>query len=190
MTAKQPRRPWAILVAIAGSVGLGACSSIGDSARGAMRTITPYKAEVVQGNFVSKQQVDALRPGMTRQQVREILGTPLLNDVFHSNRWDYVFTIRRQGVEAQQRHLTVYFDGERMTRHEGDPMPSEEDFVATLDPRGDKEPKVPKLVASEEELKKFDPKPKEAADAAAANNAASTPQPPLPASYPPLGTGR
>ncbi len=155
-----------------------------------MRTVTPYKVEVVQGNFVSKQQVDALRPGMTRQQVREILGTPLLNDVFHANRWDYVFTIRRQGVDPQQRKLTVFFDGERMTRFEGDPMPSEEEFVATLDPRGNKEPKIPKLQASEEELKKFDPKPKDAADAAAAANAASTPQPPLPASYPPLGTGR
>jgi len=187
MTANHPRRSWALLAAIAGSAVLGACSSIGDSTRGALYAITPYKVEVVQGNFVSKQQVDALQPGMTRQQVREILGTPLLNDVFHSNRWDYVFTIRRQGVAAQQRRLTVYFDGERMVRHEGDPMPSEEEFVATLDPRGKSEPKIPKLEASEDELKKYAPKPKDAAEPGAG---AAEPQPPLPASYPPLGTGR
>jgi len=188
MTANHTRRPWALLAAIVGSLCLGACSSIGDSTRSALYTVTPYKVEVVQGNFVSKQQVEALKPGMTRQQVREILGTPLLNDVFHGNRWDYVFTIRRQGVAAQQRRLTVYFDGERMARYEGDPMPSEEEFVATLDPRGKSQPKVPRLEASESELKKYEPKPQDAA--AAAESTAAAPPAPLPASYPPLGSGR
>ena len=54
----------------------------------------------MQGNFVSKEQVEALRPGMSRQQVRDILGTPLVTSVFHADRWDYVFTIKRQGVRA------------------------------------------------------------------------------------------
>ncbi|HYP72030.1 MAG TPA: outer membrane protein assembly factor BamE, partial [Variovorax sp.] len=157
------------------------------STRGALNTVTPYKVEVVQGNFVSKEQVEMLKPGMTRQQVREILGTSLLSDVFHANRWDYVFTIRRQGVEAQQRRLTVYFSGEVLERFEGDPMPSEEEFVAALDTRARATGKTPKLEASEDELKKFDPKksekdPKEAEPA--------QPLPPLPASYPPLESGR
>ena len=63
-------------------------------------SITPYKVEVVQGNFVSKEQVEALKPGMSRQQVRDILGTPLVTSVFHGDRWDYVFTLKRQGVRA------------------------------------------------------------------------------------------
>ena len=165
---------------LAALLATGGCSSITESTRSALDAITPYKVEVVQGNFVSKEQVAALKPGMTRQQVREILGTPLLTDVFHADRWDYVFTIKRKGVQAQQRHLTVYFDGERMARVEGDEMPSEEDFVATLDTHK-KSGKVPVLEATPEQLEKFKPeKPKDQAKPQAAASA------PLPAAYPPL----
>jgi len=187
MPAIHTRRLGLLLVAVAGSITLGACSSIGDSTRSALNTVTPYKVEIVQGNFVSKEQVAALKPGMTRQQVREILGTSLLSDVFHANRWDYVFTIRRQGVEAQQRRLTVFFNGEVLDHFEGDPMPSEEEFVAALDTRARHSGKVPKLEASEDELKKFDPK-KDEKDAK--DNAPAQPLPPLPASYPPLESSR
>ena len=184
MPAISQRRPWLLLGAVAASLCLGACSSVGNSARGALTAVTPYKVEVVQGNFVSKEQVAALKPGMSRQQVREILGTSLLNDVFHANRWDYVFTIRRQGVDPQERHLTVFFNGELMDRFQGDEMPSEEEFVATLDTRK-KTGKVPPLEATEDELKKFAPAKDEKADAAA-----SASVPPLPAAYPPLEAAR
>ena len=177
MPAIHIRRLGLLLVAVAGSVILGACSSIGDSTRSALHTVTPYKVEVVQGNFVSKEQVEALKPGMTRQQVREILGTSLLSDVFHANRWDYVFTIRRQGVEAQQRRLTVYFNGEILERFEGDPMPSEAEFVATLETKR-RSAKVPVLEASEESLKAFS-KPAQPAQPAPAPAPATTTYPPL-----------
>ena len=153
-----------------------------DRTRDALSTVTPYKVEVVQGNFVSKEQVDALKAGMSRQQVREILGTSLLTDVFHNDRWDYVFTIRRQGVEPQQRRLTLFFKGELLERYEGDTMPSEQDFVATLDTRK-RLGKVPQLEASEEQLKKFTP----AKTTAPMNPTANAP---LPASYPPLESKR
>jgi len=179
------RRVWLVVGAVAASLCLGACGSFTERSRGALSAVTPYKVEVVQGNFVSKEQVDALKPGMPRQQVREILGTSLLTDVFHSNRWDYVFTIRRQGVEPQQRRLTLFFNGEVLDRFEGDPMPSEEEFVATLDTRK-RSGKVPALEASEDELKKYDPKDKK--DAAASTPSASLP--PLPPSYPPLEAAR
>ncbi|MEY3887736.1 MAG: outer membrane protein assembly factor BamE precursor, partial [Pseudomonadota bacterium] len=71
-----------------------------------------YIPEVVQGNFVSREQKDALKPGMSRLQVREVLGTPLVSSVFHEDRWDYVFTIRRQGVAAQNFSISVWFKGE------------------------------------------------------------------------------
>src|SRR4029079_6304680 len=75
------------------------CSSFDRVSYGITDAITPYKIEIVQGNFVSKEQVAALKPGMSRQQVRDILGTPLVTSVFHADRWDYVFTLKRQGVE-------------------------------------------------------------------------------------------
>ncbi|MET3495222.1 outer membrane protein assembly factor BamE [Variovorax boronicumulans] len=186
MPAILQRRPWLLAAAVAATLCLGACSGFSDRTRGALSAVTPYKVEVVQGNFVSKEQVAALKPGMSRQQVREILGTSLLNDVFHANRWDYVFTIRRQGVEPQERRLTVYFNGELMDRFEGDAMPSEEEFVATLDTRK-KSGKVPQLEASEDELKKFAPAKDAKADPAAA---AAPVVPPLPAAYPPLEAAR
>ncbi|MEQ1659982.1 MAG: outer membrane protein assembly factor BamE [Hylemonella sp.] len=137
--------------------------------------LQPYRVPVVQGNVVTREQVGALRPGMSRIQVRDILGTPLLASVFHANRWDYVFTLRRQGAEPQARRVTVYFKGETLERFEADALPSETEFVSTL---GNQEPpKVPVLQATPEKLQEF-PAPAPAPEA--------KPLPPLPASYPPL----
>ena len=66
----------------------------------------------MQGNALTKEQVALVKPGMTRAQVRDVLGSPLLTDIFHTDRWDYVFTIRRQGAEPQRRSVVVRFDGE------------------------------------------------------------------------------
>lgn len=124
------------------AVGLSAC------------TTRPYKADVVQGNFVSSEQVAALRAGMPKTQVRNILGTPLLTDLFHANRWDYVFTIERAGVVSKPRRLTAYFKGDAIERWEGDAMPSESEFVQSLD-SGRKIGKPPPLSASEKDLDAF-----------------------------------
>jgi outer membrane protein assembly factor BamE len=139
-------------------VGLWACGSLDGASNRIVGIVTPYKVEVVQGNFVSKEQVEALRPGMARGQVREILGSPLVTSAFHADRWDYVFTIRRQGVEAQSRKLTVFFKGEELEKFEGDTMPSEAEFVAKLD-NNRKLGKVPNLQASDEDLAKTQTKP-------------------------------
>ena len=184
----QEGRLWLLAGALAATLSLGACGFT-ETSRNALTAITPYKVEVVQGNFVSKEQVDQLKPGMSRQQVREILGTSLLTDVFHADRWDYVFTIRRQGVEAQQRRLTLFFNGELLDRFEGDPMPSEQEFVAAVDARG-RAAKVPVLEASEDQLKKFDPsKDKKGKEAVAESSSASL-LPPPPPTYPPLEATR
>lgn len=118
------------------------------------QVLKPYKADVVQGNFVSSEQVAALRAGMAKAQVRNILGTPLLTDLFHADRWDYVFTIETKGVVSKPRRLTVYFKGETLERWEGDTMPSESEFVQSLD-SGRKIGKVPPLAASEKDLNDF-----------------------------------
>jgi outer membrane protein assembly factor BamE len=135
----------AAAVAVACVVGLGGCST-----SGMLSSLTPHKVDVIQGNFVSKEMVAALKPGMSKDAVGEVLGTPLLISVFHADRWDYVFTIRRQGVEPQARRLTVFFKGDAMTRFEADPMPTEAEFVNSIAAQrlfGS----VPKLEISEQE---------------------------------------
>lgn len=136
--------------------------------------LQPYRVPVVQGNVVTREQVAVLRPGMSRIQVRDILGTPLLTSIFHADRWDYVFTLKRQGSEPQARRVTVYFKGDALERFEADELPSEVEFVSTLG-RQDK-PKVPVLEATPEQLQAFPPPaPAEVKTL-----------PPLPATYPPL----
>jgi outer membrane protein assembly factor BamE len=160
-------------------VGLAACASFNNTSNSIASIVTPYKVEVVQGNFVSKEQVEALQPGMNRAQVREVLGSPLVTSAFHADRWDYVFTIRRQGVEAQSRKLAVFFKGDELEKFEGDTMPSEAEFVTKLDTRR-KLGKVPNLEASPEELAKAQgPRTSEASP-----TVPSTPVVPL--VYPPL----
>ncbi|WP_291012117.1 outer membrane protein assembly factor BamE [Hydrogenophaga sp.] len=140
--------------------------------------VTPYKIDIQQGNVVTREQAQALQPGMSRLQVRDILGSPLLASVFHADRWDYVFTFRRQGQPLQQRKLAVFFKGEVMERIESDELPSEAEFVASLDARRQFE-KVPPLVATEEQLKAFQERNKVTAPAA-------TPATPSTTNYPPL----
>jgi outer membrane protein assembly factor BamE len=182
MPQRQPR----LVLAAAVLASLAACGSFDNVGRRVGTALTPYKVEVVQGNFVSREQVQALQPGMSREQVKQILGTPLVASVFHGDRWDYVFTLKRQGVEPQQRRLTVFFKGDAMERVEGDPMPSEADFVATLDNKR-RRGKVPRLEATEEELRAFSSR--QPAAAAPAAPAAPTPAAPAaPTSYPPLET--
>ena len=141
--------------------------------------VKPYKIDIVQGNFVSREQAAALKEGMSRTQVRDILGTPLLTSIFHADRWDYVFTFNRQGVNLQSRRVTVFFKGDLLIRVEADDLPSEAEFVASLDSSGNSG-RVPDLEMSPERL---------AATAAASQPAPAKALPPLPASYPPLESG-
>lgn len=134
---------------------LCACGSFGNTTSSMLDTLKPYSPEVVQGNFVSKEQLNYLKPGLTKLQVRNVLGTPLVTSMFHSNRWDYVFSIKRQGTEYQQRKLTLIFKGEVLERFEGDPVPTEEEFIASISRKSDKPPVVPRLEATPEELQKF-----------------------------------
>ena len=131
---------------------LAACGSVNSSSVNPLNWITPYKVDVIQGNFISSEQVQTLQAGMTRAQVKEVLGTPLVASLFHTDRWDYVFSLRRQGVESQSYKYTVFFKGDQLERFEGDTMPSESEFISKLDNKR-KLGKVPVLQATEEQLK-------------------------------------
>ena len=115
--------------------------------------LTPYRVEVVQGNVLTKEMVAQVKPGMNRSQVRDLLGSPLLTDIFHADRWDYVFTIRRQGATPQSRKVIAWFDGENLKSLDvPQDLPSETEFVAsitTFKRRGD----LPKLALTEDERK-------------------------------------
>lgn len=109
------------------TLAISGCTSV-------ITAITPYRIDVLQGNFVSKEQSAALKKGMTQDQVRNILGTPLLASAFHANRWDYVFSIKPGNRPIEKKRLTVYFDKDgKLERTDGDALPSEEEFVARLD---------------------------------------------------------
>jgi outer membrane protein assembly factor BamE len=82
--------------------------------------LAPYRMDIQQGNFVSQEMVSQLKRGMTRDQVRFVLGTPLVADIFHANRWDYVYYLDRPGKPRVEHRLAVHFEDDRLARLEGD----------------------------------------------------------------------
>jgi len=97
-------------------VALAGCSSVPD----VQSLLAPYRIDVRQGNFVTPQMVAMLKQGQTRDQVRFILGTPLLTDPFHADRWDYVYRFQPGYGAVQQRHLAVHFVDGKLARFDGD----------------------------------------------------------------------
>jgi len=170
------RSPWTLGLVMPLLLGLLSACSVPRLSVSADAVL--YIPEVVQGNFVSREQKDYLKPGMSRLQVKEVLGTPLVSSVFHEDRWDYVFTIRRQGVPPQNFSLSVWFKGDLLERVTGDELPSETEFVTKLVAEKPSL-KVPVLEAKDEDLRKY-PAPVRKAEPAPATLA------PLPTAYPPL----
>ena len=136
---------------------LGACAYVDDPMSKLVGKINPYRVELIQGNVVTQEQVQVIRPGMNKNQIKEVLGTPLIVSLFHANRWDYAFTIRRQGQAIQQRRLSVFFENDAMTHFDADPLPSEAEFAARIDIRRPSTAKIPPLVATPDQLAPFKP---------------------------------
>ncbi len=90
----------------------------------ALPTVKPYKLDVQQGNVVTSKMLLQLRPGMTKSQVRFIMGTPLIQDSFHSNRWDYVYQMREGGKITEQRRVILDFETELLKTVRGDVIPA------------------------------------------------------------------
>ncbi len=86
--------------------------------------LTPYKIEIQQGNVVKDDELAQLRAGMSKQQVTQTIGTPLVTDVFHADRWDYVHYVRKRGRMLEQRKLTLVFREDRLAKLEGDGAPA------------------------------------------------------------------
>ena len=114
MTQKGKPVNKALCLAIAAILGLASCSAERVS------NFPSYKLKIIQGNELNPRAVVSLRQGMTRDQVQLLLGTPLLRDAFHADRWDYTFNTSRNGIIKEQSNLTLYFENDVLARAEGD----------------------------------------------------------------------
>lgn len=126
--------------------------------------ITPYRIDIVQGNAVTKEQAELVKPGLSKLQVRDILGTPLVADPFHASRWDYIFTLRRPGTDVQRRSVVVTFEGDVVKNVTAPDLPSEREFVASISRF--KDPRAAKLELTEDERKALPPPVRREAPAA------------------------
>ena len=110
---------------------------------GACTYLTPYRLEIQQGHVMTDEALAKLRSGMTKNQVSQVLGTPLLNDTFHANRWDYVHYVRRRGNMIDQKHMALIFEDEKLARLDGSGAPA----LAPAEPMP--EPVAPKAAPAE-----------------------------------------
>lgn len=94
--------------------------------------LSPYRIDIQQGNFVSREMVSQLKEGMTREQVRFIMGTPMLTDLFHADRWDYPFRIRKGNGELTSSLVTMHFKGNLLVRFDGADLPTEQEYIARI----------------------------------------------------------
>ena len=127
-TGHAPRRgrrlPAGLLCLCAFAAGLSGCAGDGD-----FKLPGAYRIDIQQGNVIEQSMLLRLKPGMDKNQVRIILGTPILIDPFHANRWEYIYTLSRGGEIRRQRHFTLYFDDEGKLDHvEGDVVPGADDL--------------------------------------------------------------
>ncbi|HEY9916557.1 TPA: outer membrane protein assembly factor BamE [Neisseria meningitidis] len=105
-----------LILALSALLGLAACSAERVS------LFPSYKLKIIQGNELEPRAVAALRPGMTKDQVLLLLGSPILRDAFHTDRWDYTFNTSRNGIIKERSNLTVYFENGVLVRAEGDAL--------------------------------------------------------------------
>ncbi|ORU91425.1 MAG: cell envelope protein SmpA [Cycloclasticus sp. symbiont of Poecilosclerida sp. N] len=91
-----------------------------------------YKIDVKQGNLVSQEMINQLRPGMDKKQVKFILGTPLLIDPFHKNRWDYFYDLKKSGKQDTKKRATIIFVDGQLVSLKGDFRPSNESKPMTI----------------------------------------------------------
>jgi outer membrane protein assembly factor BamE len=103
---------------------LAGCGSINRLTENPPNWLTPYRADIGQGNFITQEQASRLQKGMSREQVRALLGTPLLVDPFRDNRWDYVFDIRRGDGGRDRRRYFVKFEKDQLLEWGGDELPA------------------------------------------------------------------
>ena len=102
------------------SILLAGCSNYPTS----LPSIKPYRMDIQQGNVVTPKMMMQLRPGMTKAQVRFVMGTPLITDSFHANRWDYFYSMQKDGKIIEQRRIILDFENDKLLHVRGDVIPA------------------------------------------------------------------
>jgi outer membrane protein assembly factor BamE len=118
--------------AAAAAAGTGAQTIGPTGLRAYLGRFAPYRISVQQGNFVSSEMLTQLKEGMTPDQVRFALGTPLLVDIFHADRWDYIFRLQRGNGEVTTSRVTVFFKDGKVASFQGGDLPNEADYLARI----------------------------------------------------------
>ena len=117
------------------SLALSGCSTVDQVGsyipKALENTFLMYKIDIQQGNVVNQEMVNNLKPGMSKSQVRYVMGTPILVDVFHQDRWDYIFTMKKPAAERQEKRVTLFFKDDRLERLVGDIRPEPPDQITT-----------------------------------------------------------
>jgi outer membrane protein assembly factor BamE len=119
-----------------------ACSDL--SSR--LPTFHPYHLDIQQGNVITPKMMMQLRPGMSKAQVKFVMGTPLIADSFHANRWDYFYQMRKDGKVIEQRRVILEFEDEKLKRVRGDVIPATNNGTSASQPEPVKEPVTLKSV--------------------------------------------
>ena len=122
--ASAPALSAAVLAAALAVLLTEGCSSTDRSRSGFLE---PYKVSIPQGNYLNQQMLDQVRQGMSREQVRLTIGSPLLTDIFHPDRWDYVFRFQYPNGDAELRRVTVHFRDDRVASVKADQLPQRDD---------------------------------------------------------------
>jgi outer membrane protein assembly factor BamE len=162
-------------VTVLAAIGLSGCAQ---NASNPLGISVPYRMDLVQGNVVTKELMERVKPGLKRNQVRELLGTPMLTDAFHADRWDYVFTLERQGSKPQRQALVLHFEGDVLKRVEAPAtLPTEKEFVAGIS-RSTAKTTEPKMALTDAERKAL-AVPQRPSTPAAEPMGAQRPYPPL-----------
>jgi len=99
---------------------------------------SPYRVDIQQGNFVSREMVAQLKEkmkspdGMTAPQVQFVMGTPLVADIFHADRWDYAFRLEKDNGDVITSHISIFFKDFKLSRLEGGDLPNEREYLSLI----------------------------------------------------------
>lgn len=124
-----------------------------------------YKMDIAQGNLVDQKMVDRLKPGMSKRQVEVVMGTPLIASPFDQSQWNYLTATSHRGHKHDIKNLSLFFDGDTLSRIEGDWQPQDEDSLLAqsqaLRPNGQRE-KIPAKAGPDDDLSQMTPKERRA----------------------------
>ena len=113
-----------LAAALCSTLLLTGCASSTDSSSKLISFPGAYKIDIQQGNIITQEMIDQLRPGMTRAQVQYVMGTPLLEDSFNKDRWDYVYSMHPGGQARTQTTVSLFFKDDKLSSIEGDLRPN------------------------------------------------------------------